>query len=102
LLARIVIAKVEDQKRLVAILESLPIVQDDPNWRCRTWVASALEAITKDGKAVGTAELSWEKIETFAREYVARKHANGRYGRDNDMRKAKPTYDLMTGEETIP
>ena len=57
LLARILIAKVEDLDRLHAILESVPVIQGDPTWRCRSWIADALEAIAKDGKAVGTSEL---------------------------------------------
>jgi hypothetical protein len=60
LLARIVVAKVEDQKRLMAILRKIPVVQNDANWRCRSWIASALAELTKDGKAVGTSQLGWE------------------------------------------
>jgi hypothetical protein len=59
LLARILIAKIENEERLVEILRSVPVVQDDPNWRCRTWLANALAAIKTDGKAVGTAQLDW-------------------------------------------
>lgn len=62
LLARILIAKVEDHDRLTAILERVPLVQDDPEWRCRSWIASALEAIDKDGKAVGTSNLNWSEL----------------------------------------
>ena len=66
LLARILIAKVEDTDRLISILDHLPIIQDDPKWRCRSWIASALEAVAKDGKAVGTSELDWTKIEAVS------------------------------------
>ncbi|KAL6154774.1 hypothetical protein ACJBU6_06395 [Exserohilum turcicum] len=38
LLGRILIAKVENEQRLVNILRNLPVVNGDPNWRCRTWV----------------------------------------------------------------
>ncbi|RDW93565.1 uncharacterized protein DSM5745_00887 [Aspergillus mulundensis] len=65
LLARILIAKIEDEERLVAIIRSIPVVQNDPDWRCRTWLAHALAAMTKDGKAVGTSELDWHKIEAL-------------------------------------
>lgn len=75
LLARILIAKVEDLDRLNMILERVPVVQDDPNWRCTSWIASALEAIAMDGKAVGTSELDWKKIEELGRSYVGAKTA---------------------------
>ncbi|EME42134.1 hypothetical protein DOTSEDRAFT_36062 [Dothistroma septosporum NZE10] len=58
LLARILIAKVEDLTRLTTILRSVPVVQDDPNWRCRTWIATALSVLERDGKAVGTSQLN--------------------------------------------
>lgn len=102
LLARIVIAKVEDQKRLVEILRSTPIVQNDPNWRCRTWVADALLRLAEDGRAVGTSVLEWEKIEAVAREYVARKTATGRYLGAADMAMPKPTWDMLEEKEVVP
>lgn len=57
LLARIVVTKVKDEARLTAIHRSVSVVQNDPNWRCRSWVADVLDRIAVDGKAVGTAEL---------------------------------------------
>lgn len=79
LLARILIAKIEDEQRLTDILRGLQVVQGDPSWRCRTWIAGALAKIAKDGKCVGTAELDWEKIEPFTRQYVGKKTADGPY-----------------------
>ncbi|CRK20822.1 hypothetical protein BN1708_012953 [Verticillium longisporum] len=102
LLVRILIAKIEDEQRLVDIFKKLPVVQGDPNWRCRTWVASALAEIAKDGMCVGTAELDWKKIEAAARQYVAKKTASGRYGRDADMTKPKPTWDMIENKEIVP
>ncbi|KAH6720393.1 hypothetical protein BKA61DRAFT_419287, partial [Leptodontidium sp. MPI-SDFR-AT-0119] len=101
LLARIIIAKVEDEKRLINLLQNLPIVNGDPNWRYRSWVAQALTEIARDGKCVGTSELDWRKIEAFAREYVANKTAAGRYGHAEDMLKPKPTYDLLERKEVV-
>ncbi|KAF2107556.1 hypothetical protein BDV96DRAFT_506016 [Lophiotrema nucula] len=102
LLARILIAKIEDEQRLINILRSLPVIQSDPNWRCRTWVAGALAEIAKDGKCVGTAELNWDKIEAFARSYVANKTASGRYQSGTDMSKPKPTWDMLENKESTP
>lgn len=101
LLARILIAKIEDEQRLIALFRRLPPIQDDPNWRCRTWVASALDEIAKDGKCVGTAELDWEKIEAFARQYVGEKTVSGRYQSGVDLLKPKPTWDMLANKESV-
>ncbi|KAI0101683.1 hypothetical protein GGR51DRAFT_563145 [Nemania sp. FL0031] len=100
LLARILVAKIEDEQRLTALFRRLPVVQNDPSWRCRTWVANALVEIEKDGKCVGTAELDWQKIEAFARRYVSGKTIGGRYERD--LWKPRPTWDLLEDKETLP
>jgi hypothetical protein len=102
LLARILIAKIENEERLVELLRSIPVVQDDPNWRCRTWMANALAALKADGKAVGTAQLDWAKIEKVGREYVAKKAASGRYTIEQDKQQPKPTWDLIEGKEVVP
>lgn len=102
LLARIMIAKVEDEERLAEIFRQTPVVQNDPNWRCRTWVADVLARIAADGRAAGTGELKWPDIEAFARNYVAGKAKGGRYCRGADMSRDKPTWDLIEGKETIP
>ncbi|KAK0934717.1 hypothetical protein LTR29_013724 [Friedmanniomyces endolithicus] len=101
LLARILIAKIEDHNRVVAILRSLPVVQDDPAWRCRAWIAGALAGLARDGKAVGTSRLDWAVVEATARQYVARKAAAGRYERVEDVLKPKPTWDMLEGQETV-
>lgn len=102
LLARIVIAKVEHGNRLVEIFRSTPVVQNDPNWRCRTWVADVLSKVASNGKAVGTAELSWIEVEAAAREYVAKKTADGSYAAGKDMTLPKPTWSMLEKKETIP
>jgi hypothetical protein len=102
LLARIVIAKVENEQRLIELLRNIPVVNGDPNWRCRTWVAQALAEIAKDGNCVGSSQLDWRTVEAFARQYVAQKTTAGRYTKAEDMLKPKPTYDLIEGKETVP
>lgn len=101
LLTRVLVAKVEDLPRLVTILRSLPVVQGDPNWRCRTWIANALAVLARDGKALGTSELNWQSIEVTARHYVAQKAAAGRYQHVEDMLKPKPTWDLLENRESV-
>jgi hypothetical protein len=100
LLARVLIAKIENEDRLGDILRNIPVVQGNPNWRCRTWLANALAAIKADDKAVGTSQLNWVKIEKAAREYVAGKVASGRYMQD--ALKPKPTWDMIEEKETVP
>ena len=101
LLARILIAKVEDVDRLTIILDRVPIIQDDPKWRCRSWIASALEAIAKDGKAVGTSELDWTRIEEFGRRYTAKKTAASRYMQLNLLEGPRPTWDILENKEIV-
>ncbi|EGX96937.1 hypothetical protein CCM_01595 [Cordyceps militaris CM01] len=102
LLARILIAKIEDDERLVQIFRETPVVQGDANWRCRTWISDALARIQKDGGAVGTAQLDWRIIEPLARKYVAEKTAAGRYAGSVSMLLPKPTWDAIEGRETVP
>lgn len=101
LLARVVVAKVEDENNLVQILRTTTVVQDDPNWNCRTWVAGVLSNISKDGKAVGTSQLDWNKIEAQACDYVAKKTAAGRYEKALDLEVPKPTWDIIENKEII-
>lgn len=96
------IAKIEDEDRIVEIIRNTPVVQNDPNWQCRTWVADVLSRTAQDGGAVGTAELDWAKIEPVAREYVANKTAAGRYLHREDMLLPKPTWDMLLGKEVVP
>ncbi|KAL4950478.1 hypothetical protein BDW69DRAFT_57028 [Aspergillus filifer] len=101
LLARVLVAKIEDEERLALIIRSIPIIQNDPNWRCRTWLANALEAIAKDGKAVGTSELDWRKIEPTARRYVAEKTSAGRYESAANLAGPRPTWDMITNKQIV-
>lgn len=101
LLARILIAKIQDEAQLAEIFRTTPVVQNDPNWRCRTWVADALSRMAKDGKAVGTAKLGWGEIEALARDYVGKKTAAGRYTNATDMGSPKPTWDMLEGREVV-
>ncbi|KAK1772794.1 hypothetical protein QBC33DRAFT_442485 [Phialemonium atrogriseum] len=102
LLARILIAKIEDDKRLLNILRTIPIIQDDPSWRCRTWIKNALAEMGRDGMAVGTSKLDWQKIEVTARKYVEDKTAAGRYEREVDLAKPRPTWDMIGNRESVP
>ncbi|EHY60979.1 hypothetical protein ABEF92_004502 [Exophiala dermatitidis] len=102
LLARIVVAKVEDERRLVEIFRTTQVVQNDPQWRCRTWISDVLARLAIDGKAVGTSQLDWGKVEAVARGYVTKKVAAGRYSAGKDMASPKPTWDMLEEKEIVP
>ena len=70
--------------------------------RSELLVAHALKVIAEDGKAVGTSQLDWEKIEATARDYVGQKTINGRYQKLEDLMGPKPTYDMLQGREIVP
>lgn len=97
LLARITIAKIEDMGRLLKSLRETPVVQDHPDFRCRTWMADALRRIANAERSsiVGTAELDWGKIERKSRRYVKEKLAAGRYVEREDLLGPKPTWDMI-------
>ena len=102
LLVRVMIGKIENLARLITILRSIPVIQNDPGWRCRTWCTNALAAIAADGKAVGTSVLDWQRIEQAARWYAGQKTAQGRFATSALLTTPKPTWDLLENKEMIP
>ncbi|KAI7777107.1 hypothetical protein LA080_004009 [Diaporthe eres] len=113
LLARVTIAKIVDEERLISILESVPVDPPDwdgrasgrePKWTCRVWEIAALKAIRADGGAVGTHVLDdiegpngiIEKTKAF----VVRQVQRNRYGQGTDAMAPKPLLDLLTGKES--
>lgn len=113
LLARVTIAKVVDEERLISILESVPVDPPDwegrasgrePRWTCRVWVIAALKAIRADGRAVGTNVLGDiegpDGIIEKTKAFVARQIQNSRYGHGTDAMAPKPLLDLLTGKES--
>ncbi|OTA87756.1 hypothetical protein M434DRAFT_35194 [Hypoxylon sp. CO27-5] len=102
LLVRVLIAKITNEQQLVEILRDTPILQNDPAFNYRTWVMDAVARIARDGGAVGTSQLNWEKIEARARRYAADKIVAGRFGPDKDLTRPKPTWDMLQGKEIVP
>lgn len=101
LLVRVLIGKVADLERLENIFRSVPLVQNDPRWRCRTWTRHAVEALAADGRAMGTSVLDWQKIEDTAKWYAGEKADAGRF-RDVDLiRMPKPTWDMLENKEIV-
>lgn len=101
LLARILVAKIEDDARLIALLRRQPVIQNDRNWMCMTWVREALVAIMRDANCVGRSKLEWPRIEKTARRYVAGKTKMGWYRDEKKAKLPKPTFDLLRNREVI-
>ncbi|KAL4985570.1 hypothetical protein BDW68DRAFT_179611 [Aspergillus falconensis] len=100
LLTRILIAKIEDEERLIVIIRSIPVVQHDPDWRCCTRLANVLAALAKTVR-------SWDvrarlgKIERTARQYVAENTSAGRYQNAANLAGSRPTWDMLTNKQVV-
>ncbi|KAB8616630.1 hypothetical protein FH972_025965 [Carpinus fangiana] len=105
-IARICIGKILDMDKVRDIVASVPVVQDDPTWRCRQWVIDAVSALASStGGAVGrSVDLhNWQAIEAVAKGYGNEKVDAGRFrvgGGKWDITKV-PTFDMMAGRELI-
>jgi len=101
LLVRVLVAKIErSHNDLEASLLRVPVIQDDPSWRCRTWVKNALTQVTKD-RILGTGVLDWDIVERECLSYVERKKVEGRFQK-TPTPEGIPTYDLIEKKETAP
>lgn len=99
LLVRVLVAKIVGSRQdLEASLRRVPVIQDDPNWRCRTWVKNALAQITKD-RILGTGVAHWDIVEGECLSYVERKKREGRFQK-TPLPEEIPTYDLIEKKET--
>ena len=104
LLVRVMIGKIDDEKRLLEIFEKVPIRADsDPDWNCVIWVKEALEALGRDDQALKSGVTDWIRVRDSAMTYCQQKRDDRRWDRpdDFDMTKA-PTYDLLKDKEMIP
>lgn len=100
MLGRVLVAKVTDWSRLDAVLNRVPVVQNDRRWNCRVWVRSALAALEADGKSLGVHQTDWAEIENMARLYVRGKIEENRYGGSVEyLPGSPPTYDMLEGRE---
>jgi hypothetical protein len=103
LLARILIGKIEDERRLHQIVRETPVVKDGDAWGCRTWLAEVLARLARDDNdAVGTSVLDWQRIEALTQKYVAGKTENGRYAKPELKVHPAPTWSMLLGRELYP
>lgn len=108
LLARILIAEVTDHNQLRRVLERNPVVQGNPEWRCRHWIKAGLAELATLGGRGGLGNRvdlrDWDRIFDFGVEYVERKKALGRYlieTADQWPEGTSPTYDLINNRELM-
>ncbi|KAL9103654.1 MAG: hypothetical protein Q9163_001313 [Psora crenata] len=102
LLVRILVGKVDKSNRLRDILRRVPVVQGDRSWNCVIWVKNALEALQKDGKAMGTCQLDWKIIRDTSMRYIQHKKKQHRFdGKAEFDISNSATFDMPEGRETI-
>ncbi|KAI9904329.1 hypothetical protein N3K66_000858 [Trichothecium roseum] len=102
LLARLVVAKIKDEERLLGVLRGTPAVNDEAGWLCSSWVVSALARIQEDAGCVAEgSKLDWEEIEAQGRDYVGRKMDKGRYAEMEDSELPRPTWDMLEDKEVL-
>lgn len=82
-----------------ASLQHVPVIQDDPAWRCRTWLRNPLAQLTKD-RILGTGVLDWDTVERLCLFYVERKKREGRF-QNTPIPEGVPTYDLIEKKELV-
>lgn len=106
LLVRILIAKVENAKRLRSILQQTPIRAGQvgyENWNCVEWLREALDRLVRDEKTLGTATTDWTFVRDTAMWYIEKKKSEHRFDGQvqYDLSKAA-TWDALVGQESIP
>lgn len=102
LLVRIMIGKIVDGQRLVAILRKIPVRRDQAEWNCVSWVQEALETIMADGKLLGTNSVEWGTVRDETMAYCQRKKDQHRFdGHGVYDGKKVPTYDLIRLKEVV-
>lgn len=105
MLVRILIAKVVSRRRLISVLETVPIRQGEAGWNCVEWVKEALAAMVADGKVLGTSVTRWRTVREASMRYAERKIAEGRFDSRTpaggfDAWDPVATYDLIAGVES--
>lgn len=107
LLARITIAKIEDEERVIEAIQKVPVdpiwwdgqeCGREPRWTCRVWLLAALKTIKDDKTMLGTNVLNdVDGIIETTKAFVAKQRENRRY--DSHAMEPKPVLDMITGEE---
>ncbi|KAK3326485.1 hypothetical protein B0H66DRAFT_600605 [Apodospora peruviana] len=108
LLALVAIARIshqqqqqQQQQQLAKIFASVPVIQDDPEWRCGSWIRDALAALLqKEDSSADVAVVvepvlsDWNKIREFSESYVLQKLGDKRYETAEQMR-VTPIWSMV-------
>lgn len=104
--ARVTIGEILNRKELDTILDKVTMQQGNPDWRCRHWVVDAISAIAGAGIVDTPIDLGkWQAIEDEAKRFGRSKLNAGRSSKAEGRLPSKdvvPTYDMVTGTETVP
>lgn len=102
LLARITIAKIEDEGRFNQILRETAFEKDSTRGSCRKWIAEVLKRLSMDENgAVGTCILDWIRIESLAHKFVLGKEEEGRYTKNEFKGAPAPTWNMLLSREVV-
>ncbi|KAJ7163757.1 hypothetical protein C8R46DRAFT_902324 [Mycena filopes] len=91
LVAVLFLGKVANGTDIESILKRVPVVQNQPHWRCQHWVWSALDILVNEGilKLPGRGEVVWNTGVTFS------------LGHKKNVNPAKATPTCDTNGRTI-
>lgn len=100
LLVRVLVGKVETSSEEVErLLSGVPVVQDDPSWRCQTWIACAYETLVRSDALGARPKLEeWSSVIEKCLEYLQSKKSQGAF-ETFQLSTPVPTMDLLTGRE---
>lgn len=122
LLARVLVSQVTDPANAGAVLEAVPLIQDDKAWTCRVWVSDAIANLAQQGVIKLPSQLppspiehepngrlsltdeSWAVIETACLTYSEMKHAVHRWRDASEGRWVEgevPSWDLVEERELV-
>lgn len=100
-MARVMLGKVKDTKRLSSILRDIPMRPEVQDWDSVSWVKEGLSEIEKDGKCLGTSVTNWRFVRDAALQ-VAQNDAAWRieYGEpEGEEGDRIPTFDMLLKKE---
>ncbi|KAF2839085.1 hypothetical protein M501DRAFT_1031231 [Patellaria atrata CBS 101060] len=99
LLVKVLIGKIKSsQYNFERSLERVPIVQDNPEWTCLTWIRNAMQQLARDKILSDSSVTDWTFIEAKSSSYAKRKKDEGRF---EEWTETTPTYDLMAEREIV-
>lgn len=100
LLVRILLGEVSREDILERLFAEVPVVQDDPDFNCITWVQQALSRLNRSRILRTEVRFDWDSIQKTALEYVSKKKQQGRFESSWEGDSSKvATFDMILGRE---